>query len=100
MRRPDSRSLLDARRHGALASVAGALAATDPNRAARLSAEAERAAWSITDEIGQAAALNRLAARVICAGFAPMKPQRYSTVPSWHVGPPGRTQTQHPCQVR
>jgi hypothetical protein len=44
-----------------LASIAEVLAASDPDRAARLIADAERAAHSITDESVRASALVRIA---------------------------------------
>ncbi len=45
----------------ALASIAGALAATDPDHAARLIADAERAAQSLTDDSSKAVALANIA---------------------------------------
>jgi len=45
----------------ALCGIAGALAATDPDRAARLLADAERVANAITDEYQKASVLSELA---------------------------------------
>jgi hypothetical protein len=50
----------DYRKASALADVAGALAATDPDRA-RLIASAERVAQSITDDYRKASALAAIA---------------------------------------
>jgi hypothetical protein len=49
------------RKVSALASIAGALAATDPDRAERIIADAERIAQSITDEDAKAGALMDIA---------------------------------------
>ena len=48
----------------ALASIAGAVAATDPDRAARLIADAERFAQSITGKTAKASALASVAEAV------------------------------------
>jgi hypothetical protein len=54
----------DYRKASALASIAGALAATDPDRTARIIADAERAAQSITDHYRKASALASIAGAV------------------------------------
>ncbi len=69
----------------ALAAVAVALKAADPDRSVRLSGEAERAAWSLLDEIARAKALARVAAVLAAAdpfGAARLLDQAESTLHS------------------